>query len=291
MSEYIVDVSKHNGTIDWKKAKDAGVVAAIIRCGYGTDKEKNDDPLYLYNMNEARNAGVKIGVYLYSYAKDNAAAHSEAEHALRLIIPFRDVIQLPVYYDVEEPGTEKGVADRCRIFCDRIQAAGFTPGIYANIDWWRDYLKGVDEYTKWIAKWSEPKPVDQKMELWQYDAYGIVPGIGSGVDLDRAYGKVKDIIDGAGPEPEPTPEPEKIELKVKVLKRNADGSAMSDPNVLVFQSMMNTLKIRDDSGSELKLDSHYGKRSEQCCRRFQTKKGLKVDGICGPATWDKIANG
>ena len=59
MSDYIVDVSKHNGTIDWKKAKAAGVVAAIIRCGYGTNKEKYDDPLYIYNMNEARNAGVE----------------------------------------------------------------------------------------------------------------------------------------------------------------------------------------------------------------------------------------
>lgn len=91
---------------------------------------------------------------------------------------------------------------------------------------------------------------------------------------------------------QPTPTPgDGFDVKVKTLKRNADGSAMVDPNVLVFQSMMNTLKIRDDDGRELVEDSHYGKRSEQACKRFQKLRGLTVDGKCGPATWDKIANG
>ena len=93
-----------------------------------------------------------------------------------------------------------------------------------------------------------------------------------------------------GPEPTPTPGGE-FDMQMKTLKRNADGSAMVDPNVLVFQSMMNTLKIRDDEGKELVCDSHYGKRSEQACKRFQSKKGLAVDGKCGPKTWDRIANG
>ena len=91
---------------------------------------------------------------------------------------------------------------------------------------------------------------------------------------------------------QPTPTPGGgFDVKVKTLKRNADGSAMVDPNVLVFQSMMNTLKIRDDDGRELVEDSHYGKRSEQACKRFQKLRGMTVDGKCGPATWDEIANG
>lgn len=92
------------------------------------------------------------------------------------------------------------------------------------------------------------------------------------------------------PSPEPTPGGE-FDMQMKTLKRNADGSAMVDPNVLVFQSMMNTLKITDDEGKSLVCDSHYGKRSEQACKRFQAKKGLAVDGKCGPKTWDRIANG
>lgn len=97
---------------------------------------------------------------------------------------------------------------------------------------------------------------------------------------------------GISYEKQPTPTPGGgFDVKVKTLKRNADGSAMVDPNVLVFQSMMNTLKIRDDDGRELVEDSHYGKRSEQACKRFQKLHGLTVDGKCGPATWNKIANG
>lgn len=96
-----------------------------------------------------------------------------------------------------------------------------------------------------------------------------------------------------GPEPGPTPTPGggTYNVEVKTLKRNADGTAMKDPNVLVFQSMMNTLGITDDDGRALAEDSSYGKRSEQACKRFQAKKGLVVDGKCGPKTWDKIANG
>ena len=95
------------------------------------------------------------------------------------------------------------------------------------------------------------------------------------------------------PTPEPTPTPGgEYDLKVKTLKRNADGSAMKDPNVLMFQSMMNTLKITDDDGKLLTCDSSYGKRSEQACKRYQKKVGgLTVDGICGPKTWEKLANG
>lgn len=283
MSEYIVDVSKHNGTIDWKKAKAAGVVAAIIRCGYGTNKEKYDDPLYIYNMNEARNAGVKIGVYLYSYAKDDAAAESEADHAIRLISPFRDIIQLPVYYDVEEPGTEKGVAGRCRIFCERIKAAGFTPGVYANVDWWKDYLKGVYQYTKWIAKWSEPKPEDPKMELWQYDAYGTIPGIGSGVDLDRAYGKVKEIIDGPGPAPEPSPDPEVIQLDIKTLRKGD-----TDPEVFAIQAV-----LKAKGYYTLKCDQKFGSGTYEAVFNYQSdnpKTCGKPDGIVGPKTWNSLIN-
>lgn len=95
------------------------------------------------------------------------------------------------------------------------------------------------------------------------------------------------------PDPGPTPTPGgEYDLKVKTLKRNADGSAMKDPNVLMFQSMMNTLKITDDDGKLLTCDSSYGKRSEQACKRYQKKVGgLTVDGVCGPKTWEKLANG
>ena len=88
-----------------------------------------------------------------------------------------------------------------------------------------------------------------------------------------------------GPEPTPTPGGD-FEVTLKTLKKG-----VKDPNVLVFQSMMNTLKITDDEGKELVEDSSFGKRSEQACKRYQEKVGLTPDGICGEKTWNKIFNG
>ena len=88
-----------------------------------------------------------------------------------------------------------------------------------------------------------------------------------------------------GPEPEPTPGGD-FEVTLKTLKKG-----VKDPNVLVFQSMMNTLKITDDEGKALVEDSSFGKRSEQACKRYQKKVGLTPDGICGEKTWNKIFNG
>ena len=86
----------------------------------------------------------------------------------------------------------------------------------------------------------------------------------------------------------PTPGYE-IDLKVQALKYEG-GAAMKDPNVFVFQSVMNSLEIRDDAGHELTEDSKYGPRCVEACKRYQRKVGLHDDGICGEKTWHKIFN-
>ena len=98
--------------------------------------------------------------------------------------------------------------------------------------------------------------------------------------------------DKPAPDPTPTPTPGgEFDVTLKTLKRDENGKAMKDPNVLVFQSMMNTLGIKDDEGKSLVEDMSYGKRSEQACKRYQKKMGLEQDGRCGPKTWDRIFNG
>ena len=98
----IVDISAHNLDNDFKKAKEAGVKAVLIRCGYGRDFPKYDDPYFRQNIEGALANGMKVGVYLYSYAKNGASAVSEADHAIRLVKPYKDKLSLPVFYDVEE---------------------------------------------------------------------------------------------------------------------------------------------------------------------------------------------
>lgn len=277
----VVDVSYHNGVINWKKAKEAGVVGAIIRCGYGRDFTKYDDSRYRANMDGALAVGIKVGVYLYSYAKTIESARSEAAHVLRLVAPYKSRISLPIYYDLEEEGTQTGAKERAIVFGEILEAQGYTVGVYANEYWWRTYLKGLDRFTKWVAKWGSVEPKGfSNMELWQYDAYGKVDGIGSGVDMDKPYGKVAEILAGVDPD-----KGGKVMVELSVLKKGSKGS-----EVFTVQSILRAQGYKYE-GSLIKTDSSYGKITENCVIAFQKKNSLVADGIVGAKTWDKLLKG
>ena len=118
MTKKVIDVSHHNGTIDWESVKASGIDGAIIRCGFGSDIASQDDTQWERNADECTRLGIPFGVYLYSYATTDSMAKSEAEHVLRLIKGYK--LSYPVYYDLEENGTESGAAERARIFCEAI---------------------------------------------------------------------------------------------------------------------------------------------------------------------------
>lgn len=278
----VVDVSYHNGVIDWKKAKAAGVVGAVIRCGYGRDFTKYDDTKYRANMDGALAAGIKVGVYIYSYAKTIDSAKSEAAHVLRLVNPYKSRISLPIYYDLEEPGTESGAKERAIAFGDIIEANGYTCGVYASAYWWDTYLKGLERFTKWVAKWGGDKPTKySNMDLWQYDAYGKVPGIGSGVDMDKPYGKVAAILAGADPEKE-----DKVMVELSVLKKGDKGS-----EVFSVQSILKSKGYKGENGKVLALDSSFGSNTAYAVKCFQRDNSLAQDSIVGGNTWSKLLKG
>ena len=234
----VIDVSIHNGIIDWAKAKAAGVTGAIIRCGYGRDLTKQDDANYKRNIEGALGQGLRVGVYIYSYAKTEEGARSEAAHILRLVEPYKNRITLPLYYDMEENGTQAGAKERAVVFGDIIEKAGFWCGIYANTYWWNNYLKGLEKYTKWVADWGNnngqphKKPTFSHTDLWQYTSNAHVNGISGRVDanqlLNENIGGYKGAttatpskpskpveIPTTTPEPKPTTEPKYISYKIK----------------------------------------------------------------------------
>ena len=208
----LIDVSTHQGVIDWKEVK-KHIDGAIIRCGYGRDIISQDDRRYVENVEACIKYNIPFGVYLYSYAKDLDGAISEAKHVLRLLEPYKDKISYPVYYDLEEAGTEKGAMERALVFGEIIEAEGYWCGIYANQYWWRTYLKnGLDRYTKWVAKYSGEKPsgISGTYDIWQYSSKGSVPGIEGNVDMNICYrdfpAAIKKVNQAAKPEEK---EPEK----------------------------------------------------------------------------------
>lgn len=213
----MIDVSDYQGNIDWKAVKTAGVDGAIIKCGFGSDYDFQDDKCFEQNVKGCIEVGIPFGVYLYSYAYDEAMAKSEAAHVLRLIEPYKDKISLPVYIDLEEKSCRHAYALVASVFCNAIKAAGYKAGVYTGISAWNDIKNKVGSVSVWIAYWgnndgSVPSDgVGFPVDLWQYTDKGRVSGIVGNVDMDIAY-----FEPAPTPQPDPTPDFSKYAIRYRV---------------------------------------------------------------------------
>ena len=195
MALKVIDVSYHNGTIDWAKVKASGVDGAIIRCGFGSNISSQDDTQWKRNADECTRLGIPFGTYLYSYANTESKARSEAEHVLRLVKGYK--LSYPVYYDLEEDGTQSGAVNRMKIFAEIIEGAGYWCGVYCNKSWWDNTLKSLgDRYTKWIARYNSTLGMSG-VDMWQYTSSGSVSGISGRVDMNHCYRDFPKEINGA----------------------------------------------------------------------------------------------
>ena len=208
----LVDVSEHQGLIDWERAKPY-IDGAILRCGYGSDYPDQDDACFRRNADECTRLGIPFGVYLYSYAKTPVQARSEADHVLRLILGYQ--LSYPVYLDLEEAETRSGVVERACIFGDAIESAGYWCGIYANLYWWEMILKdGLERFTKWVAQYyTQCEYTGAHLDIWQYTAKGEVDGISGPVDMNECYRDFPGEILGVRPAGKKTVE----ELALEVI--------------------------------------------------------------------------
>ena len=211
-----IDVSEWNGDINWNKAKADGVEYALIRCGFG---RTGIDKYFHINMESAREAGIKIGVYFYSYASDYDSAVTEANHCIDIIEDYKDVILLPVFYDVEEPQNLKNITDVCMGFINTLNYYGYNVGIYTTGAWYSAYFKNISTDYIWLAYWGpddgEPHNKPDYCDIWQYTSKGSVNGVGSGgVDCDIVYNTDMRLLIQA-----PEPEPEPVKPKKKALGR------------------------------------------------------------------------
>ena len=179
MNEKVIDVSHHNGDIDFKAIKSAGIYGVIIHAGFGKYASQKDKT-FEQNYERAKAAGLKVGAFWYSYAYNTAEAEQEA-------MTFLDVIrgkcfELPVYYDVEEDkhmslGKAK-VSAIIKIFCDTVEKAGYFVGVYSADSWFKDYIDDdvKRRYTCWVAHVENVKPkFISKYDMWQYTFKATFP--------------------------------------------------------------------------------------------------------------------
>lgn len=194
-----IDVSRHQGRINWAQVKASGIEFAIIRCGYGNDLAGQDDKLWEYNVSECERLGIPYGVYIYSYAKTIAEAESEANHVLRLLKGH--VPSYPIYYDMEDDSTipvgNRMLGNMAKTFCDKISAAGYRPGIYANKNWWNTYLTSSvfnnSSWSKWVAQYNYRCDYQGAYDMWQCTSSGYVKGVDGKVDLNFWMTKTQDV--------------------------------------------------------------------------------------------------
>lgn len=192
-----IDVSKHQGTIDWEKVKAAGVQFAMIRAGYG---QNNIDAQFKRNISECNRLGIPCGVYWFSYAYTEAMAKKEAQYCLAAIKPYK--LDYPVVFDFEYDSVsyaeKKGVkitktlaSKIVQAFCSAVEAAGYYAMNYANADYLSNYFDaGVKkDYDLWLAKWpnSPDLTTPPTCGIWQYSSTGKVNGIFGNVDMNAAY--------------------------------------------------------------------------------------------------------
>ena len=193
---YGIDISKHNGKIDFKKVKEAGFEFAFIRVayrGYGKAGNLKEDEMCKVNLKNAKDAGLKIGAYVFSQAIDENEAIEEAKFAVDILKGYE--LDLPLVFD---PETIKGDIVRTDnvsglqftknaiSFCEEIKKNGFKPAIYSNLVW-EDYyydLSKLQEYDIWYADYSKIPQTPYDFKYWQFSEVGIVDGVSGLVDLN-----------------------------------------------------------------------------------------------------------
>ena len=194
---YGMDVSKYQGSIDWKKVKDSGISFAVLRILQNGSSCREQDPTFEPNLKGCIENGIDYSCYVYAYATTHEQARIEAD----LVINLLKDRKMPIWYDLEDSSlvplgkdTIEGIA---LSFIGECKEAGFEVGIYCNKNWYDNYISDYlkDRYQFWVARYGQNtgylnekyKPTGKNVIAWQYTSKGQIPGISGYVDLDVLY--------------------------------------------------------------------------------------------------------
>lgn len=232
MAYRIIDVSSNNGQLDWDTIK-SSIDGVIIRIGYGSDIESQDDSQAVRNMQECERLGIPYGVYIYSYCLNIEEVRSEAAHILRMIQGFNPV--LGVWFDMEDADGYKRnhglvpeqngelLTDFCVEFMQIVKdaGAGYKTGVYANYSYFTnilndDRLMSFEGFNRWLAHWGIDEP-SMDCLLWQCTSDAVINGSSARTDFNYYYGELPNVEPVIPSEPiEDNSESDDIETKYHV---------------------------------------------------------------------------
>ena len=186
-----IDVSCWQAGVNYNKVKDSGIEAVIIRAGFGRESSQKDSEFETH-YNNARAAGLKVGAYWYSYADSVNDAKKEANACLTCIKG--KTFDMPIYFDMEEDLQIKlgksTLTSMAKAFCEAIKAGGYRAGVYANLNWFSNYLdyeKLKKYYSIWLAQYNVTN--DKDCDIWQNSSIGKINGINGNVDTNIIYNR------------------------------------------------------------------------------------------------------
>ncbi len=267
-----VDISKHNGNINWNRVKKTEVNFVIIRAGFGVNTV---DPMFKTYIENAIKCGLDIGIYWFSYAGSIADVRKEAEFCLKTITPYKKNINYPIFFDWENDSynyvkrvyninpTQKLVSDMAIEFMDIIERAGYKTGNYNSVSYLNTYFddRVKENYDTWVAhvKDANGNPLEKttykgKYTMHQYSWVGMPSGFNSKTDMDYCY---KDYT-GKGTAIESKP----INSYKYVVPDNITFKVPKSKNVITTYPLK--------TYSEAKLSDHFK------VKEFSSKSGTKV---------------
>ena len=174
-----IDLSCWQTNVDYKKLKEEGIEFAIIRCGYGKDAvdekgKPQKDSMFETHYKGCKEAGIKVGAYHYSYCSKVENAILEAQNCLSFIKGKE--FDLPIYYDLENSRTKVLGIDQITqialIFCRELRNNGYRTGVYANLDWFKNYIRPealeLEGFSIWLAQWNNEITANFNPDIWQF---------------------------------------------------------------------------------------------------------------------------
>ncbi|MBE5861183.1 MAG: lysozyme [Butyrivibrio sp.] len=191
-----IDVSHHNGDIDFNAVKESGIDFVFLRIGYrgyGEAGTLNEDKMFREYIDEAHEAGLDVGCYFYSQAINTDEAQEEAALVLKILKDYK--LELPVVFDPEnvlddvartDNVTGEQFTENTITFCELIRDAGFEPMVYSNLMWeaFQFDMEKISKYPVWYADYEPAPQTPYDFTCWQYSNTGKVPGVDGEVDLD-----------------------------------------------------------------------------------------------------------
>ena len=272
-----IDISKHNGNIDFRKVKNGGIDFAMIRAGFGNSTV---DTYFHQNIKGAKANGIKCGVYWFSYAYTPQMAKKEAQKCLDTIKGY-DLVY-PVAFDFEYASVNyakdngvkvtKALASQIAdVFLTTVKNAGYNVILYTNIDYYNNYFNDTvkKKYDIWLAAYRESKP-NFNQKIWQYSEAGSVDGIKGRVDMNISYYQATKNNLSRGEK--------SVNITLPLLKNGERGNS-----VKAIQQLLNARGFSCGAA-----DGIFGEKTQIAVAQYQKSKKLTADGVVGENTYNAL---